>query len=205
MDIYSFINSPDIAAYCREINKVWTPFEMAVIIGRSERTMTDKHAAWRELITDYPDMPIPKNPQYWGDKNLHQILSEEITYEERVLTLFKTPEPGAVYRYTVKWRDKDKHSDSVFTSFEKAWADMAGDWEDEKLETEMVMEKIYVDDNCGIIVHFGGDWEIHHSRAYGEMDRMKEWFPDIQFDNDALDIMDHPPFLCGYPLAVSTR
>jgi len=35
MDIFSFIDSHDIADHCREINKVWTPFEMAIIIGRN--------------------------------------------------------------------------------------------------------------------------------------------------------------------------
>ena len=64
MDIYGFINSRDVAAHCREINKVWTPFEMAVIIGRSDKTMSEKHAAWRELITDYPDMPTVENMHY---------------------------------------------------------------------------------------------------------------------------------------------
>ena len=34
MDIYSYINSRDVAEYCREIGKVWTQFEMAVIIAR---------------------------------------------------------------------------------------------------------------------------------------------------------------------------
>lgn len=189
MDIYRFINSPDVADYCREINKVWTPFEMAVIIGRSERPMSDKHMAWRELMTDYPDMPMQKNMHYNGDDSLHKILSEEIAYEECVLALFKTSEPGTIYQYTVKWRDEDRRSDSVYTSFEKTWADLEDNWEGDN-ETETVVEKIYVDDNCGVEVYFGSDREIHNTRAYGEKDRLKEWFSGIDIDSDALGVMN---------------
>jgi hypothetical protein len=50
MDIYDFINSSDVAAHCREINKQWDSFEMAVIIARSERPMVDKAIMQREFI-----------------------------------------------------------------------------------------------------------------------------------------------------------
>ena len=48
MGIYSFIRSPDVAAHCRAIGKTWNTYEMAVIIGRSNRTREDRHEAWRE-------------------------------------------------------------------------------------------------------------------------------------------------------------
>ena len=58
MDIYSYLNSRDVAEHCRKINKTWNPFEMAVIIGRSCRPAKDKRGAWRELIENYPDMSV---------------------------------------------------------------------------------------------------------------------------------------------------
>jgi len=61
MDIYSFFRSADVAAYCRELNKTWNTYEMAIIIGRSQKTKAEKHEAWRDLIDNYPDMPTPKN------------------------------------------------------------------------------------------------------------------------------------------------
>ena len=54
MDIYNFIRSRDVADYCREINKVWNTFEMALIIGRSSIPVIEKHKAWRELIRMLP-------------------------------------------------------------------------------------------------------------------------------------------------------
>lgn len=59
MDIYSFLNSKDIAEHCRRLKKAWTPLQMALIISRSDRPVPDKHRAWRELISDCPDMPVP--------------------------------------------------------------------------------------------------------------------------------------------------
>ena len=60
MDIYSYINSCDVAQHCREINKVWTPFEMAVLISRSKHQISEKHTAWTELMNEYLDMPTKK-------------------------------------------------------------------------------------------------------------------------------------------------
>ena len=31
MDIYSFLNSKDIAEHCRSLQKTWTPLQMALI------------------------------------------------------------------------------------------------------------------------------------------------------------------------------
>lgn len=61
LDIYNYINSRDVAKHCREINKVWTPFEMAVLISRSNRPISEKHSAWCGLMNEYPDMPTPAN------------------------------------------------------------------------------------------------------------------------------------------------
>jgi hypothetical protein len=107
LDILSFIDSPDVSAYCREINHEFTTFEMAVVIGYSERTMAEQHTAWRELITDYPDMLLPtgsddeKDESYGRCESLHQKLREFIDYEERLLALFKSSESGAIYAHNI--------------------------------------------------------------------------------------------------------
>jgi hypothetical protein len=146
LDIYSFIRSKDAAAHCRETGKVWTPFEMAVIIGRSDRAMAERHSAWRELIADYPDMPTQKNMHYESYDSLHKKLAEVLDREERIIALFKTPEPGAVYKYKVMWHGEYSHSDSVFTSFEKALADARDSYERDEAP-ELVIEKLLADDN----------------------------------------------------------
>ena len=126
MDIYSFINSPDVAAHCREINKTWNPFEMAVIISRSHKPMTEKHAAWRELISDYPDMPTPKGSYH---DSLHQELTKVINGEDRLLYMLKYHDHGDVYTHKA-WRNGETlRSEVVLCSFDEAWNDAVKQWE----------------------------------------------------------------------------
>ena len=92
MDIYSFLNSKDIAEHCRRLQKAWTPLQMALIISRSDRSVPDKHRAWQELISDYPDMTVPPLPECEitnGFESLHKMLLAQIDYEERVLRSFR--------------------------------------------------------------------------------------------------------------------
>jgi hypothetical protein len=124
MDIYSFIRSPDVAAHCRKIGKTWNTCETAVIISRSDRPTADKHAAWRELIDRYPDMPAIPNFHRVDFESTHKMLAETMDYERRILERFKTPESGAIYKYGVEWNGKTDDS-SLFTSFEMEGDDLA--------------------------------------------------------------------------------
>ena len=71
MDIYSFINSRDIAEHCRKIGHTWNPLEMAAIIDMSHRTVEERHKAWHKLMSDYPDMPVPETNDHDGYPSLH--------------------------------------------------------------------------------------------------------------------------------------
>lgn len=160
MDIYSFINSRDVAKYCREINKTWSPFEMAVIINRSQCPIIEKHKAWRELMNDYPDMPMPKNHEIYG--SFHEKLKEYIDFEERILACFKKPETNAVYIYEVfrNWHNDYTRSDSVYTDFEKVINDIHNSWElDEVIKIKV--GKIYTDNNGSIQICMDYDGNIY--------------------------------------------
>jgi len=120
MDIYSFIDSEEIAEHCRSIGQTWTPFEMAVIIGYSNCTVVDKHTAWRELIANYPDMPTLEHynddstPKFVNYDSFHKKLIETIEYEEQVAALFMKQEEEAKYKYLP--------NKPAFSTFEEAWA-----------------------------------------------------------------------------------
>ena len=167
MDIYSFINySLDVTAYCREINKTWNPYEMAIIILKSDRFMAEKHAAWRELIQDYPDMPIPDTRYENGYPSLRQKLMAFIEHEERTLALFMKPEQGAVYTFEI-WPDELQYS-STFTTFENAWFSAMAFCEHSKISS-VDARKIYADSEASIIVFFDAEqniYEICASRPY---------------------------------------
>lgn len=161
MDIYSFLNSRDIAEHCRKIQKEWSPLEMALIISHSKRSVLDKHVAWRELISDYPDMMVPPIPECGvnGFESLHTIILTQIDYEERILRSFMEQTPGAVYRHQIAWNREWQYSDSVYTSFEKAWADVIDSWDRDEV-SEILVEKILPDDGGRITVYFDYDQNV---------------------------------------------
>ena len=96
MDIYSFIRSSDVAAYCREIGKTWNTYEMAVIIGVSGRPITEIHTAWRELIDNYPDMSVQLHAPFKRDlqiESIHNKLAEIMENERCASEPSEAPEP----------------------------------------------------------------------------------------------------------------
>ena len=131
-DIYSFIEPKETADYCRSLGQTWNPFEMAVIIGRSSRSLFEKHSAWNQLIADYPDMPTHanfRNPSY---KSFHEKLTEYMEYQNRVLALLKKQEKGASYNWhfrtdeigTENEQGREYYSKNQHNTFEEAWEEL---------------------------------------------------------------------------------
>ena len=183
MDIYSYINSRDVAEYCKSIGKTWTVFEMAVIIARSNRTIVQKHDAWRELMRNYPDMPTPKNMHHKSYDSLHKKLAEVIDYEERLVELFKTPEDGAVYTHKALWNNEYSYSNCVFPGLEETMSDARENWERDETP-EFVITKIFVCNKNRIESYIDYDGNIYNVYVYGDMTNL---FPGIilgeLFDN----------------------
>jgi DNA gyrase inhibitor GyrI len=191
-----FINSPDIAAHCREINHQFTTFEMAVIIWRSKRNMADKHAAWRAIITDYPDTPTPKNMHYDSFDSTHEKLKEVIADDERRLALFKLTEPGAVYL--------QERSDSVFTNFEKLWADVLENWERDEAP-EIKVRKILTDDLGWMEAYLGYDGAVNSvCGGYYKIahDENKLDFSLFYIDYGVVECMFIEEFMGKYPMII---
>lgn len=160
MDIYNYINSRDVAQHCREINKVWTPFEMAVLISRSNRPISEKHSAWWELMNEYQDMPTPASFLFESYESFHEKLVKLIDYEEQTLALFRKSEPGAVYSYKVWWKGEYHHDESVYSTYDKAWAGVREVWERGEV-SEIVISKIFPDDMGSIDAHADYDGNIY--------------------------------------------
>ena len=98
MNIYDFINSPDVAEYCQSIEHVFNSLEMAVIVALSRKTMKEKHAAWREIFTQYPDMPISERPWFSAQESLHGYLRELVAHEINVYDEFSATSTSIVFR-----------------------------------------------------------------------------------------------------------
>ena len=97
MDIYSFINSRDIAEHCRALEHEFTPLEQAIIIYHSKKPLAERHAAWQSIIDTQPDMEVVE----WADsrhirtlhESLHQFLREYIRIENSLVNTMKTHDP----------------------------------------------------------------------------------------------------------------
>lgn len=161
MDIYNYINSRDVAQHCREINKVWTPFEMAVLISQSNRPISEKHTAWCELMNEYPDMPTKENHMYNSYESFHEKLLKLIDYENQTLALFMKSEPGAVYAYTLWWNGKyHSYTKSVYSTYDKALATVREGWERGEA-SEIVISKIFPDDMGRINAYVDYDGNVY--------------------------------------------
>ena len=120
MNIYNFLVSPDIAAFCEKIGHVFNPLEMAVIIALSEKPIKEKHAAWREIIADYPDMPIHATLHLNARDSLHDFLRELIEHEQKVIKEFLLPGAKFVYNFEVDTKADYSQSMGYYSTFQKA-------------------------------------------------------------------------------------
>jgi len=115
MNIYDYFLSPDIAEHCEKIGHEFSPLDMAVIIDRSDKTVEEKHAAWQELISDYPDMQTPKRSWFSAEDGLHKYLKKLMSWEKKIVKEFMTPDPGALYQLTIHEPYEYKGSDSRYS------------------------------------------------------------------------------------------
>ena len=131
-DIYSFIEPKETADYCRSLGQTWNPFEMAVIIGRSSRSLFEKHAAWKQLMSDYPDMPTYRNFRNPSYESFHKELAEYMNHQNRVLALLKKQEHGASYKWYFRTDEIGEEyeegrqycSEKQHETFEGAWEEL---------------------------------------------------------------------------------
>lgn len=164
MDIYSYIRDGQykgerVAEHCKKVGQTWTPFEMALIIGKSERSIAEKHRVWRDLMNDYRDMPTFANRRHPVYESYQQKLNEYIEYQEKLTGMFEKPEPGTFYTCRINLVEKRTkvYGDSVsttrreciklkseFTSLEDVW-DNAKSFCNSKLAEDKFMK---IEDIC---------------------------------------------------------
>jgi hypothetical protein len=95
MDIYSFINSKDVAAHCREIKHEFTALEQAVIVYKSNQSRGRKLDAWQWIIDNLPDMEVPEHCGTPHCNSLHKLLHGIIQAENNVIDKSKV-EDGCI-------------------------------------------------------------------------------------------------------------
>jgi len=124
MDIFNYIHSPDVATHCKKIGHVFNPLEMAVIVAISDKTVKDKHAAWQQIITEYPDMSTyHEHYNFRAQKKLHDYLREFIACENNWLADFAMPAKNSVYRACLVARGDYRPSEVIgcYSTIKNTW------------------------------------------------------------------------------------
>ena len=119
MDILRFINSRDIREYLRKTEYTFSTLEAAWLIEQCrDSSIAERHMAWEQLITEYPDCPVPERINTIQQDSLYCFLREYMAAEDRLLAAFLNPE-GAVYQAVFHYHQFDPRTDDrVFSRFE---------------------------------------------------------------------------------------
>ena len=149
MNIYDYFNSRDIAEHCRKIGHVFSTLDMAVIVANSNKTIREKHEAYREIIAGCPDMAVSERNCFDAQESLHNYLRELIDWEEKTIAEFYTPGEGVVYQAHVRYYDSCRCDHECYRTIPQALAAFnnkweKADWENGKV-TSVDIHKITVD------------------------------------------------------------
>jgi hypothetical protein len=155
VDMYDYFVSKDIANYCKKIGHRFNPLEMAVIVAHSDhKSREERHMGWRQIIEEYPDMPIPGRPWFDARDSLRDSLLDQIAWEEKWIADFYTPGEDILYYSS---------SSGYCFSVEKAW-DCIKDREFYKSYGDIGIEK-------GEMYTFSDKFVVSRNRINGSDDR----------------------------------
>ena len=100
MDTYKLINSKAIQEHCRKIKYQFNILELAVLIYRNKRmSIEEKISAYKELITDYPDMKMIKKYRPQNYDTVKDMIQGEIERIENLVNILRTDEQDVIYTY----------------------------------------------------------------------------------------------------------
>jgi len=99
MSIYEFLK-PETAAHCQKIGRTFTAIEMAALVYHSDKTLEEKHNAYKQIIAMYPDTPFPGSFLKRFSLQLtmlHKVLESLIIFEDKAISDFYTQSQKAFY------------------------------------------------------------------------------------------------------------
>ena len=106
MDIYSYLNSKDVAAYCRNINYQFDTIGTAFVINACRHiSLEEKLDQFQEIIDTMPDESLPQftrilfGEMEQGFEYFHTALAYYTKTMQNSLKAFTTPESDTVYSW----------------------------------------------------------------------------------------------------------
>ena len=89
MDIYRFLDSNDIRAHLQSLRYGFTLPEAAFLVWQcATAPLSEKHAAWRELIKTMPDCRMERRRNMCEIQSMHGFLQEYIELEKSCCGIF---------------------------------------------------------------------------------------------------------------------
>lgn len=181
MDVFEFLNSPDVAAYLKKIGHCFTPLEAAFVVYHSKNTtLFQKQDAYREIIAEMPDCPVPKGDWCDAQPSLHRVLHDLMEYQSEVLNNITMPDRG-IFSFTLFYRQVREfiEDDGLFSCFERCCNEAVE--EAKQLSADMIrFTKRWPDDRISALyLDITPKGEILHLAGEG---------PGIE-ENGAVDVM----------------
>ena len=143
MDIYSYLNSKDVTAYCRSINHQFNAIGTAFIINACRHiSLEEKLDLFQEIIETMPDEKLSEKAsrlkmhmeqdQGIETDSFHEALSYYIAAMKNALNDFLTAEPDTVYSWEIWYRDWKDGIDrnGLYSTFDAAKAAMMAEIQD---------------------------------------------------------------------------
>ncbi len=96
MDIYQYINSPEVADFWREKGRIFTAAEAAYIVNLCARlNFAEKCPLWEEIIQEYPDCP------FGNFDSVHTFLRQYMKLSVSLKEYFCSRHGNPVYTYHI--------------------------------------------------------------------------------------------------------
>ena len=135
MDVYSYLNSKDVAEYCRSINYEFNSLEKAFIINDCiSIDIEEKHRLYREIMANDQDVAMDERFVRNGyNKSFFVVLDRFIEYENMLINELKQDNPNNVYTYKFKSEKQNDYyeSRSIYSDYEKVMAAYLNDMKEE--------------------------------------------------------------------------
>ena len=199
-DITAFLNSKDIAEHWKKIGFSCTPVQAAYIIYASrERSLQEKHEAWKELIETTPDCSLAEGRRKEGMKHfdipdaltgsLHAFLRAYMALEDKTSERFYREEENTAYgyrsfpesRYAAEW-----HNDFwLYRTAQDCLDDVNGEAPNRELAVVEV-KKYWIGEADVIVAQMRADGTLMSLYDEGwtekEFRLMEGGFPSLWFD-----------------------
>ena len=142
-NIYSYINSNDIAKHCQKIEHKFSPVECAYLANASENhTIAEKHAMFNHIIETMPDEQIKLHgsSKHYPEVSLHKTLKRYMEIENKALKSFYVADDNHVYNCDVYYCG----TPSLFPCEYGIYKDLSDFWDELKKDNMGKFTKIRV-------------------------------------------------------------